>query len=217
MTGITCLIDYASKSYAYISEHCREILAFTMSERRKFELQINKDRFHPDDLRIFEEQIFRDISRYLFQVPPAEIQKYRFAFTHRCFRDDGSVTHFLQQGTFLKPEENGLPTLSLVTFSDIGEFKTDDAMSLVISYYTDSEGYVKVFTRSYPVHSNCLLSDREKEIVKLSAEGLSSREIAGKLCLSIHTVKNHKRNTMDRTGTKSIGELINLAVRSNWI
>ncbi len=38
------------------------------------------------------------------------------------------------------------------------------------------------------------LSDREKEIVVCVVKGLTNKEIADKLCLSIHTVITHRRN-----------------------
>lgn len=38
------------------------------------------------------------------------------------------------------------------------------------------------------------LSQREKEIVECIAKGMTSKEIADKLCLSVHTVTTHRRN-----------------------
>ena len=38
------------------------------------------------------------------------------------------------------------------------------------------------------------LSQREKEIVGCIAKGMTSKEIADKLCLSVHTVTTHRRN-----------------------
>jgi len=213
----TCLIDYASSSYAYISEHCKDIISSAKAEFERLELHLNHCRFHPDDKVIFEEQVFQDITRFLFQISPEEIERYRFAYTHRYYREDGSVSHFLQQGTFLMPNDSGIPTLNLLIFSDIGDFKTDDTMTLIISYLTDDTGYVKVFSKSYPQAESCSLSVREKEIIKLCAQGLSSNDIAEKLCLSIHTVKNHKRNIMEKTSTRKMAELINLALKNGWL
>ena len=38
------------------------------------------------------------------------------------------------------------------------------------------------------------LSDREKEIIGCIAKGMTSKEIADRLCLSVHTVTTHRRN-----------------------
>ncbi|MDE7444065.1 MAG: LuxR C-terminal-related transcriptional regulator, partial [Muribaculaceae bacterium] len=38
------------------------------------------------------------------------------------------------------------------------------------------------------------LTDREKEIICCVARGLSNKEIADRLCVSVHTVTTHRRN-----------------------
>ena len=45
------------------------------------------------------------------------------------------------------------------------------------------------------------LTDREREIVMLIAEGLSSRAIAERLTLSVRTVEGHVYRAMAKTGT----------------
>ena len=52
------------------------------------------------------------------------------------------------------------------------------------------------------------LSDREFEIVKLIANGLSSEQIAEKIFLSVHTVNTHRSNILSKTGFNTIAELI---------
>jgi DNA-binding CsgD family transcriptional regulator len=54
------------------------------------------------------------------------------------------------------------------------------------------------------------LTDRELEIVMLIADGLSSREVAERLNLSVRTVENHVYRAMSKTGTASRDELANL-------
>ncbi|GAB4294537.1 MAG: response regulator transcription factor [Myxococcota bacterium] len=57
------------------------------------------------------------------------------------------------------------------------------------------------------------LSDREKEILQLLAEGKSTREIAAKLYVSIKTVDTHRRNIMEKLKVKSVAELTKIAIR----
>jgi DNA-binding CsgD family transcriptional regulator len=52
------------------------------------------------------------------------------------------------------------------------------------------------------------LSSREFEIVRLIEAGLSSKEIAEKLFLSIHTVNTHRSNILEKTGKSQISDLI---------
>ena len=57
------------------------------------------------------------------------------------------------------------------------------------------------------------LSLREREILQLVAEGLSSKEIAKQLNLSIRTVENHRRHISARLGLKSVAALTKYAIR----
>lgn len=51
------------------------------------------------------------------------------------------------------------------------------------------------------------LSSREREIVKLVAQGLSNKEIADKLCLSFHTITTHRRNISEKLNIHSTAAL----------
>lgn len=56
------------------------------------------------------------------------------------------------------------------------------------------------------------LSDREREVLKLVAEGFSSRAIADYLCISIKTVERHRSNIMKQLGLKNVSALTTYAI-----
>lgn len=56
------------------------------------------------------------------------------------------------------------------------------------------------------------LSDREKDIVKYVAYGMSNKEIADKLCLSIHTITTHRRNISSKLAIHSPAGLTIFAI-----
>lgn len=59
------------------------------------------------------------------------------------------------------------------------------------------------------------LSDRELDVLILVAKGLSSKEIADKLNISIHTVNSHRKNITHKTGIKSVAGLAVYATLHN--
>lgn len=71
----------------------------------------------------------------------------------------------------------------------------------------------RVATRNDGPAGPPVLSPRERDVLRLMAEGKSSKEIAGELGLSVRTVDNHRASIMRRTGLKSIAQLTLHAVR----
>lgn len=61
------------------------------------------------------------------------------------------------------------------------------------------------------------LSDRQKEIVRLLAQGSNSAKIAEMLGISQKTVETHRRNIMLRTNCGSTAELVRYAIRNGMI
>jgi DNA-binding NarL/FixJ family response regulator len=58
-----------------------------------------------------------------------------------------------------------------------------------------------------------LLSDREREVLQLMAEGKTTKEVAAHLNLSIKTVETHRTNIMTKLNIHSIAELTKYAIR----
>lgn len=57
------------------------------------------------------------------------------------------------------------------------------------------------------------LSDREREVLQLLAEGRSGKWIAAKLGVSVTTIDSHRKHIMDKLGLHSIAELTKYAIR----
>ena len=52
------------------------------------------------------------------------------------------------------------------------------------------------------------LTSREKEILSLIASGLTSKEIAARLFLSVATVDTHRANLMSKVGAHNVAQLM---------
>jgi two-component system, NarL family, response regulator NreC len=57
------------------------------------------------------------------------------------------------------------------------------------------------------------LTDREREVLQLAAEGLSNPDIAGRLSISPRTVETHRANLMRKLGLKTQTDLIRYALK----
>jgi NarL family two-component system response regulator LiaR len=61
------------------------------------------------------------------------------------------------------------------------------------------------------------LTDRELEVLKLAAKGMTNREIAGELVISVRTVQVHLSNIFSKMGVGSRTEAVLHALREGWI
>ncbi len=61
------------------------------------------------------------------------------------------------------------------------------------------------------------LTDREMELVSLVSTGITNREIAHQLSISVNTVKVHLRNVFTKLGAESRTEVTMMAVREGWV
>jgi two-component system response regulator NreC len=64
-----------------------------------------------------------------------------------------------------------------------------------------------------PIGASQVLSAREREMLRLIAEGLSLKECAARLHLSVKTIEAHRRSIMSKTGLDSVAGLTRYAIR----
>jgi DNA-binding NarL/FixJ family response regulator len=106
---------------------------------------------------------------------------------------------------------------------NINKDALDKAIQSVLkgnNYY--SEELFKYFTKRYtqeekPKTDDIKLTQREIEILQLSLEGLSNKEIGEKLFISERTVVGHKSNLLSKTGCKSTIHLLAYTVKNKLV
>jgi two-component system, NarL family, response regulator NreC len=79
------------------------------------------------------------------------------------------------------------------------------------------EDYVEALSRKDADDSYELLTDREREILQLVAEGKTNKEIATILNVSLYTVDTHRTHILQKLNLHSVPELILYAVRKGII
>jgi len=79
------------------------------------------------------------------------------------------------------------------------------------------EDYVRRLQQRGLTDSYHLLTDREKEVLQLLAEGRSNKEVATLLDLSLSTVETHRGNLMQKLSLHNTAEIVLYAVRKGLI
>ncbi len=91
-------------------------------------------------------------------------------------------------------------------------FLYPSAAKLVVEDYLEKVKHGQEPTTSYDA-----LTDREREILTLVAEGYTNREIAETLFISVKTVETHKANIMEKLNLHKRAELVRYAIRKGML
>ncbi|MDF2514796.1 MAG: response regulator transcription factor [Sphingobacterium sp.] len=80
-------------------------------------------------------------------------------------------------------------------------------------------GIQEIMSNSEPHNQRSIttLSFREKEVLKLLAEGFTTSQIAKKLFISPFTVENHRKNILHKTGVSNVAALIAVAAKMGYL
>ncbi len=71
--------------------------------------------------------------------------------------------------------------------------------------------------KASPPRSAEVLSDREREILRMATHGLSNADIARELCLSIRTVQGHLGHIFNKLQVSSRTEAVVRALKEGWV
>ena len=61
------------------------------------------------------------------------------------------------------------------------------------------------------------MTDREKEVLQLLAEGRTNKEVAALLDVGVSTVETHRANLMQKLGLHNTAEIVLYAVRKSLV
>lgn len=91
------------------------------------------------------------------------------------------------------------------------QYFQSEAMSTLV------QGTVTSLTPGGEQHRLAMLSEREQEILTSIGRGLTSKEIAEQLKLSVRTVETHRKNIHNKLDIKNLAGLIRFAIKSGLI
>jgi DNA-binding CsgD family transcriptional regulator len=123
---------------------------------------------------------------------------------------DGSVMRLLFRHYAIAETKEGIPTVSAITIDDITHLMKSDSYWGRIECGKEERQVHHLFSNDKEDIPHDILSDREKDTVRLIAQGKESKEVGKELHISSHTVDNHRRNMLNKMGVKDTTALIQI-------
>ena len=235
--SLPALMDYLKRAHTYFSDfilpgirrkliealNCNDVndVAFLILKfYDDYTVEVQNHMKHENDV------VFTYVEKLLHNQPTGRFNIEKYSVSH----DNGSqklkelkdivIRHYRQ------PNNDQLNSAlydiincenDLISHSEIEERLFVPAVKkLEKTMLTDSEpAYSKA--QEYSAGSIAILSDREKDIIRCVARGMSNKEIADKLFLSIHTVTTHRRNITAKLQIHSPAGLTIYAIMNNLV
>lgn len=129
--------------------------------------------------------------------------------------EDRMVLHLLEKGVsgyLLKDADTAEVEKAVRKVLDEGVYLTEFVSRAMHRKMTNKTNVVKPPTL---YNSKVVLSEREKEVLKLICEGLSTAEISEKIFLSPRTVEGHRLRILEKTGTKNTAGMVAYAFKND--
>ncbi len=160
---------------------------------------------HPDDLEPYQ-RIIQKMKDLLTGINPVEALQYRFTIHYR-FRRRAEYLCVHEERLFHLDDHGQLINFTL--FRDLSAERSFNRVQL--DWYKVHElGYQRI--SSYvPAAPEQELTAREIEVIQLIRQGLSSKEIADRMCISVNTVRNHRSNLFRKTQARNVVDLVKSA------
>jgi hypothetical protein len=195
------MADLGQIKFLYVSEGIRNMIGVEPN-------QLNPSHFvevtHPDDLSRFG--LLR-AQTFVVEKEVLESDKGSalVSFTLRLRNPSGEyIKHLCQAYFFYSPIPRKAVYL-LQVISNVDWFKTKKQ-----AYHHYKGKDLSLF--NFPDEKLLMIgpdfSSREMEIIRLIELGLSSKQIAEKLFLSIYTINTHRNNILEKSGKTTLAELI---------
>ncbi len=207
--------DYSQNRYIYISPSFCNYLGIDYSIVLEDGFDSISSLIHPEDQLILDKSLFKKITSFLssiYEKNEEEKQNYKFSYNFRMRKKDGNYISMSVISKVLTFNKKGKILLDFGLITPVNHILQTDKIILNISKSINDLDYDTVLQEEYnpEVSADLQLTEREFEIINLLKQGMDSKEMADHLCLSQHTVRNHRRNILRKTNTNKVTELLTL-------
>ena len=129
------------------------------------------------------------------------------------------LTNTISKQEFAELTKSGIKNIIYKTAEKDEIFSAIESTLKSRKFYSDEilDLFLDISETKYVSEDPKTLTPSEIEIVKLIADGLTTKEIASKRNISYHTVNTHRKNIFRKVEVSNASELIMLAIKAGWI
>lgn len=213
------ICELAPPRFIYISMGIEQVLGV---DPNTFQVSDFIERLHPEDV-LFMAQCEEIAGIFFSTKTSAETMKnYKVSYTLRLRHSNGDYRIILHQAMVIEQDGFGRMGRILGVHTDIGHLLTSGKRCVSFIGLHGEPSYLNIdvdktddpFGQAPLPH---FFSKRELQVIRLFADGKTAEEVAAVLCLSLGTVRTHRRNVLNKSGCPNMTALVAKCVREGWV
>lgn len=207
------IIDFSNLSISNVSRTIADVHGF---EPDKITLEDILSIVHPDDVHFVTkiEAALHDL--FYKRLGREKLLTYKISYSFRAKMKDGRYELLNHQAIMLNFDERGGYGQSLNIHTQISHLSKTNSYRYSLISLTDEPSYMNLGLDENEALM-VAFSKREIDIIELIAEGHNSSEIAKKLFISDLTVKQHRKNMLNKAGCKNTAQLVRFCMLQGLI
>lgn len=208
-----CVYDFQAGKTIFVSQNVTQVLGYKPQEISP-EFLYNK--MHPDD----HDQVLK-ISRaagdLVLQNKEITAMSVFLTVDFRMLHAQSFYVKMQRQSSILLRDELGNFRFSMAVFQDISHLYRGNEVSFDLNVPEYKIKLLNILDSYNPGHGSGEFSVREKQVLRLLAQGKNTRQIAQELSLSNFTVDTHRKNMKKKLRARNTAELITAAISRRLI
>ncbi|MEO1262911.1 MAG: LuxR C-terminal-related transcriptional regulator [Bacteroidota bacterium] len=208
------LFDLSRYKILYFGQNMETIFGYRNSELKKRNIQLlfralpAHQLFFPMTLAKWRKKVYAGSAE--------QLHKMKIKFTYcglRIKHKKGHEIPLLVQYHSISKNEQGQSVAGLVTVDDATHLLKANFYWARSSCEKNKKCIGHYHSKRETGHMNDIISEREKEILRLIALGHRSKKIGEQLFITQNTVEKHRKNMLARTGAKDTTALVHICRR----
>ena len=203
------IMDFSSSNFLYVSDDIDKIWGIPVESFYEHGIELLFEVFPAEHLDAHF-KISTAGWTYANSLSPDKLLYSTASFDNTNRHMNDKLVRILTRQIAVKLDGDQKIWLTLAIFTDISHIKKPDIKDEPrLSYYIPKTGEFLIYNPTTRSMINLdILTEREREILRLYSGDKTAKEIANKLYLSNHTVQTHRANLLKKTGCKNLAELV---------
>jgi DNA-binding CsgD family transcriptional regulator len=203
-----CITNTALQNFEYISKNFTACTGLSRDRMMEGGMDYFWTLFHPEDIKLWLKSLTNLMKFTMTVLDDEQRKRMSYTWNYRIKNASNKYVNIIQNTTPLQFDDAKKPIIGMAHYTVLdGDMQMDICASA--KYLNDKNEYETLFYEN--VSSQKLLdivSNRERDIIRLIITKNTSEAIAEKLNISIHTVNTHRRNILKKINIDSTYELI---------